>query len=180
MKKLINSAVAWYLRPAPIWSLIWFAPIVIFISILSQIIVFYFFIKDPTVLPENRPPEEMCDSKIWIIAIYFICGFGEEFIFRLVPFIFFLYLCDEVELVKKYVNKKFLFILIVLISSIFFGLAHGNIYNILIQGIGGVIFFLVFIKYSGHPDEYDVPLSRGLLASSVVHIGFNMTSYSLT
>lgn len=35
---------------------------------------------------------------------------------------------------------------VVLISSAIFGYVHGNIYNILIQGVGGVVFFLFYLR----------------------------------
>ncbi|MEI6346062.1 MAG: CPBP family intramembrane glutamic endopeptidase [bacterium] len=57
-----------------------------------------------------------------------------------------------------------------LISSILFGLAHGGPANILMQGLGGITYSVVFLKSGG---LHGNPL-KGLLASSSCHALFNL------
>jgi membrane protease YdiL (CAAX protease family) len=53
-------------------------------------------------------------------------------------------------------------------SSFIFGCVHGDITNVAVQGLGGFVLCLVFLKCGGYRDGF-----KGLAASSAVHILYN-------
>lgn len=60
-------------------------------------------------------------------------------------------------------------VMIAFFSSILFGWIHGNIYNVLIQGVGGLIFCFIFLKCGG----FDHRLVQALFFSIAAHYLFN-------
>ncbi len=63
---------------------------------------------------------------------------AEEILFRIVPLAIALHLW----------RTRILTVITLLISSIIFGVLHGGVINIFIQGIGGLMYGIFFIKYS--------------------------------
>lgn len=60
-------------------------------------------------------------------------------------------------------------LLIIIISSIIFGLMHGDPVNVLIQGVGGVVFCIVFLKCGG----FDQNFLMALMIVAITHCIFN-------
>lgn len=86
----------------------------------------------------------------------------EELIFRIIPLI----------ILIRYVKNKFIIILSVLVLSVAFALIHGGWEKVLLQGVGGVMYSIIFIKYSAGG-------TRFLQASAIVilmHIIFNLVA----
>ena len=42
--------------------------------------------------------------------------------------------------------EKYSLLALTILSSIIFGLVHGNIFNVLLQGVSGVIFFIIYLR----------------------------------
>ena len=72
----------------------------------------------------------------FIITAVFIAPLLEEFIYRFVP----------IKLTRRFTDSKSVLWIVIILSSIIFGLRHGSPYNILVQGIGGFILSLAFLK----------------------------------
>lgn len=76
-------------------------------------------------------------------------------------------------------NKKKIIFVIVILSSIIFGYFHGNVYNILLQGVGGIIMYFFYLrryyrdKIIKRNDNWNWQL-RPLLASSIYHYISNL------
>jgi len=60
-------------------------------------------------------------------------------------------------------------VMIAFLSSIIFGWIHGNIYNVLIQGVGGLIFCFIFLKCGGFSHHH----VQALFFSIAAHYLFN-------
>lgn len=63
---------------------------------------------------------------------------AEELLFRIAP----------LAVALRLWGTRILTVITLLISSIIFGVIHGGVVNIFIQGIGGLIYGIFFIKYS--------------------------------
>ncbi len=107
-----------------------------------------------------------------------MCAIVEEVLFRWGPMVF---LFGGIECISRIVEindesrlkiEKYGIIVIVLVSSIIFGCVHGNIFNILLQGVGGLIFFMFYLRtlYKERirkiSDKYQL---RPLMSSSLYH-----------
>ena len=86
------------------------------------------------------------------ITLLPMCALAEEWLFRWLPmFIFFTILgvfikIGRVDDEKRSKIEKYGLAAIVIISSVIFGLVHGNGFNILIQGVSGVIFSMFYLR----------------------------------
>lgn len=81
-----------------------------------------------------------------------MCALLEEIIFRWAPMVLFftglgilakkgLFGDEKMKKIEKYGVAT-----VVIISSIIFGFVHGNAFNILLQGVGGVIFSMFYLR----------------------------------
>lgn len=90
---------------------------------------------------------------------------GEEFFFRFIP----LFTCVLVT------NANLIAIgITMLVSSAIFGLLHGHWKFLFLQGIGGLIYCLLYLKTGGLEDDL-LNQARALLNTSVAHMSFNYT-----
>lgn len=76
----------------------------------------------------------------------------EELVFRwgpmLVACLALKYVCRRGSLDKSqffHVEKRVM-LAVVVVSSIIFGWVHGNIFNVLLQGVSGIIFFVIYLR----------------------------------
>lgn len=60
----------------------------------------------------------------------------EEFMYRLLP----------IRVVKKYTSDMRIIWLVIMLSSTLFGLAHGSLANIFVQGATGLVFGWIYLK----------------------------------
>ena len=124
--------------------------------------------------------QNVADTSDFTSTLFLVpmCAMAEEMIFRWIPF---LLLFTTIGLAVKY-NKvdeeskakmeKYGILAVVIVSSVIFGYVHGNIFNILIQGVSGVIFCAFYLRTlfkrraAGKTAKYQV---RPLLSSSLYH-----------
>ena len=107
-----------------------------------------------------------------------MCAVAEEMIFRWLPF---LLLFTLIGFAVKYIKigettkakiEKYGILTVVIVTSVIFGYIHGNAFNILIQGVSGVIFCAFYLRTlfkrraAGKKVKYQV---RPLLSSSLYH-----------
>ena len=83
----------------------------------------------------------------------------EELLFRIIPLI----------VLIRYVNNRFIIIVSVLVLSASFALIHGGWEKIFLQGVGGVVYSILFIKYSAGGTKF----LQASLVVILVHIIFN-------
>ncbi len=101
--------------------------------------------------------------KILSISLPFIVLIGvmiEEYIFRLMPL--------EFALNRKF-NSKQLSCVVLLVST-FFGYLHGGVEHVFIQGFGGIVLSVVFLKCGGMNKNY----RKAYICSTASHYCFNM------
>ena len=96
-----------------------------------------------------------------IILSISIDAFIEEVLFRLIP----LYTA-----VKIFSKKSYLILGVAIISSVIFGVLHGSPWNILIQGEGGLLYSLLYLKSGGLQGNHNKAIS----ASTFLHASFNI------
>lgn len=100
----------------------------------------------------------------------------EEIVFRLFPALIWVATVADFTINKK--KEDIILVSIMIISSILFGWLHGNIYNIVLQGISGFIFFMTFlIGYFKVNEKNKGNVVKGIImgtiTSSVCHMTFN-------
>lgn len=67
--------------------------------------------------------------------------------------------------------EKSAILLFALLLSLAFGLAHGSILNIFIQGFGGFIYCILFLKCGGYQKKY----SQALAVTTTAHFLWNLS-----
>ena len=107
-----------------------------------------------------------------------MCALLEEILFRWGPMILFFGGLNGFSRLFKLENglqskiEKYGIVTIVLVSSVIFGCVHGNVFNILLQGVGGLIFFMFYLRtfykerIEGKVDKYQI---RPLASSTIYH-----------
>lgn len=106
----------------------------------------------------------------------------EEILFRYIPMMLFVFL---IWLFRKWITMTFKVILltiIIVISSFLFGISHGGIVHVFIQGVYGVGLCLIYVRVLF--DLKSSPSSRWwqlrpLLASNLLHLGVNLILFIL-
>ena len=96
---------------------------------------------------------------IWFFFFLLLISTIEELIFRIVP----------LTIVMSATERRFVYLLAAIITGATFGYVHGGLGNIPVQGIGGFLYAVLFIKYAHNGDRF-------LEASMVViamHTAFN-------
>lgn len=83
----------------------------------------------------------------------------EEFLFR-VP----------VGIAAEFLGKSaWVIVPMVIISSVIFGWIHGSYHRVFLQGVGGVLFCILFLKCGGLSGNYP----KALASSTIAHALFN-------
>ncbi len=125
------------------------------ITVISGVIIQMIKNLIPNSVIENMSSHTMPIQKI-SFAILPWFAFQEELIFRVVPITIFMILFFGTITLYERVHNTLLdarikhlgiigLVITCIISSIIFGYIHGNIMNVFIQGIAGVIYFIVWI-----------------------------------
>jgi membrane protease YdiL (CAAX protease family) len=84
----------------------------------------------------------------------------EEFLFRIMP----------LSLIMRLTKRRDVVLLTALICSALFGYVHGGLPHILLQGIGGFLYAVLFIKYSRQGSR----VVEGSIVVIAVHSLFNL------
>ena len=95
----------------------------------------------------------------WFFGWLFFQAFLEECIFRLIP----------LSIVIGAGCKFRAVVFTAILSSVIFGLVHGNVYCIFFQGFGGLIYCFLFMKCGGLQKKY----GRALLVTTITHFLYN-------
>jgi membrane protease YdiL (CAAX protease family) len=96
---------------------------------------------------------------LWFVFFLVLISVIEELIFRIVP----------LTIVMSATNRRFVYLATALATAATFGYVHGGVANIAVQGIGGFLYAVLFIKYAENGERF-------LAASMVViamHTAFN-------
>lgn len=81
-----------------------------------------------------------------------MCALLEEMLFRWGPMVLFIgglgYLSRAMKMDSSFKSKieNYGITVIVLVSSVIFGLVHGNVFNIALQGVSGLVFFMFYLR----------------------------------
>lgn len=81
-----------------------------------------------------------------------LVGFAEEVLFRWGPslaislMLTYLYRYGKISKGKFFYVEKCVLFCVVVVTSIIFGWVHGNVFNVLIQGVSGVIIFIIYLR----------------------------------
>ncbi len=96
-------------------------------------------------------------SLSFIPWLYFYAGI-EEFIFRILPLTWAMRELSRTNIV-----------IAALVSAVAFGFVHGGLANIPLQGLGGFVYAIIFIKYA-HGERY---MEAGFVVITI-HVMFNV------
>lgn len=167
MKKIITNIVTWE-RPLAFHEIVVMCSMLIFVKLAYGIVVIHF-------LYHPMPSTGTLHRGISILSATYpitllLNAVAEEFLYRLLPFLLatiLLCLCFKIKS-QKVINCGVLTALV--ISSIVFGWVHGGAVNILIQGVGGIVYSLIFLRITLPTDD---PL-EGMFASAGTHFSSNL------
>lgn len=87
----------------------------------------------------------------------------EELAFRFIPIV----------LVMKLIGPGLTLWIIIIASSIILGILHGNFFHIFLQGLWGVVFSVIFLKFGGLYGSYLI----AFLVVATIHSVYNMPIY---
>ncbi len=121
---------------------------------------------------EDRGALQLSRGIPWSSGDLFLLALGEEVFFRLMPIAIIVTLCKNRMLPEAFMK---LLLLVTIYSSVAFGLAHGHVYNILIQGVCGFTWCVIFLKCGGMNGKY----YTALLCSALAHTMYNIVVIGL-
>lgn len=109
-----------------------------------------------------------------------LCAILEEMVFRVFPMGVWLIITGLISMHTTIKNS--ILITIVLSSSILFGWLHGNMYNVLMQGVGGIVYFIIFLIVYFKMEERNDSLAAiiSITVPSVCHMTFNWSVVGLS
>ncbi len=101
------------------------------------LLIFYSYIG---ILDEMEEVEEIGVEIASLGFLFTIISISviEELIFRIIP----------LWIAIRYLRSPWYLITAAFITAIVFGYVHGGVYNILLQGIGGFLYAIIFIRYA--------------------------------
>jgi membrane protease YdiL (CAAX protease family) len=112
------------------------------------------------------PPTLDPSVSIWAaMGGLLLVAIGEELVFRIIPLAIF---------IKEW-GIGWGTLRALLVSSLFFGLIHGDIRNLLLQGVSGMMFGILFIKFSDRGNR----LSFASVVVIATHFLFDLWIYVL-
>lgn len=160
LKKFLlnNGSFTWMLSSVHGQSILQIVAITIFSDFIISFVVITLLMSFGAKLPNQATDIEKLNRNLipFVIALSTLI---EELIFRL----------PLALAVRKWGRSKKV-LLVALILSILFGYSHGTAYNILIQGVVGFSFCLLFLKCGGYEKKY----KNGLLTSWATHTIYDL------
>ena len=98
---------------------------------------------------QNVAPTTIFKNSFLILPM---AAFLEEVLFRWLPMVIIsfglLYFYRIGKLTKKhfFLVERYCLLVLVIVSSIIFGWVHGNIFNVLLQGVTGILIFIIYLR----------------------------------
>lgn len=160
----MDRFLGWLRKEWTGWKL-FFGPLACFLLTLAylKLIIFLkigFFQSAPPIIPPILTPGIL----IPLIIYYLLMALMEELFFRVPIAIIYNGFSGGLSLG---------FLIFIIILSAVFGLCHGSFYNIILQGVHGLIFSLVFIKTGGL--DLGLGTLRGWFIAATVHASYNIS-----
>lgn len=159
----MNRFLGWLEREWTGWKLIFGPLLCLLISLAYLKLIMISGISYFQTPGSPTPPSLTLGILIGLVFYYILSALWEELFFR-VPLVFIFTVCH---------NNPKIFIAFIVIFSAIFGLCHGNIYNIVLQGFHGLIFSLVFIKTGGL--NLGLGTLRAWFIAALVHASYNLS-----
>ena len=111
----------------------------------------------------------------WLVVFLAYAAFAEELMFRFLPLVIIF------SIIKRVLPNVNIFsrLLLIVASSFLFGISHGGLDHLLVQGVAGVVLCIVFLKCGGAAEKVSYESSyiranlRGLLCSIFTHFWIN-------
>jgi membrane protease YdiL (CAAX protease family) len=129
-----------------------------------------------TTLPANSTAEQQDDNlntvdmlSINFVGLLVFYAFREEVVFRLLPLTIIASVLINVIENNKIPVRLFMLLMI----SVIFGYDHGGFDHLLVQGVSGLVFGIVYMKCGGSNYKNNIHVFRGLLCSTFVHYSVN-------
>ena len=98
---------------------------------------------------QNVTPTEMFKNSFLLLPF---AAFAEEVLFRWMPMLVLnfvlmrLYHQDHLTKDRFFAMERYCLLFIVIVSCVVFGWVHGNVYNILLQGVTGLFIFVIYLR----------------------------------
>ena len=131
------------------WKLVWF-----YCKTLGYHFLWSFIVGVTLYLCGVKFSQHVASSSEFVGSFLLVpmCALLEEMLFRWGPMLLFIgglgYFSRVMKIddeLKSMIENNGI-VIIVLVSSIIFGLVHGNVFNIALQGVSGLIFFMFYLR----------------------------------
>src|SRR5438132_270036 len=129
----MNKFIHWLSNTAKLRSLFYVIPIIIILHLGYALWISSLYLKLDVWNKMPTSETKLSDITYLKFGVYSTI---EEITFRLFPFLFFITYRNDINTNKKYLPH--VLILVILTSSLLFGVAHGSILSIGIQGVSGI------------------------------------------
>lgn len=133
-------------------------PALVFVADVILTVVLLTILSYVDVLDEAEDVGVEIASWLFVATILYI-SFEEELMFRIIPLL----------VALKFIKQSAGLVGVALLTAVVFGYVHGGVYNILLQGIGGFLYAVIFIKYS----QNGTRILEASLLVIVLHTFFN-------
>ena len=108
---------------------------------------------------------------VYIWGRVFAAATIEEFLFRFLPL--------TLLWVMK-VRNNLIVGTTILVSSVIFGYLHGNYLNIFLQGVGGMIYGIIFWKFMVERSQSKIAPLKAWMFVSMTHMFYNLTIHYMS
>ena len=95
------------------------------------------------------PSEQFFVNSLFLVPF---CAYIEEVMFRWIPMLvlsfilMWMYRSGRLNKERFFVVEKYAILILTIVSSVVFGWVHGNVFNVLIQGVSGTVFMLLYLR----------------------------------
>ena len=118
------------------------------------------FITVLFILAGQNPSDVIVEKEVTFLLLLetlILAPFGEEFIFRFIP----------IKTVQRLTSSKTVLWITIISTSVLFGAIHGSLEHIFIQGTGGIILSIAFLK-GGYWTSVTAHTTHNLMAMLLV------------
>lgn len=173
MKKILN--LYW---TSPTRFLLVFLLLELLISICFGFVMYFIASTYPETYGDYSANVDRLEYPFYLLVLIIpFAALAEEILFRFFPFLIVFELCAKFD-----IRPKVPVLLVSIAASFLFGVLHGNILNVFVQGTAGLVYTYIFLTFStddpfmGTLEGNEIlKLNRGLMASSVMHTLSNTT-----
>ncbi len=163
--KLFES---WLSKQWSFKTLVWLVPAIVIAKLFYGIFIITAYkcigVQEP---PDSELITQLLRSKpleLFLLAC-FVGPIAEELMYRFLP----------MWVGVEFSRSPYILLLIIIVSSVLFGYGHYGWWSLMIQGVGGIVSSIIFLKSGGYESNY----LKALTTVIILHAMFNTVLFCL-